>query len=687
MATPFFVTGFNHQVISSNGGGLFNAVTGVPTIDNSVLHEGSPSLKIAPTGSQSVNVRKVVPASQEVLVLSGYIRFPSGGFPSANSVLFGCISTTGSIFSGINISNTGVIRAQTGNGGSIQASSITMTPDQWYLVDLLISQAGTTWTVDWSIDGVPQTQLSVGGQTQGSISNLRFGTNTTAISMTAFIANVVASVVSADYPIGPHASELLVPVSDGTHNSGTNIMEDQAGTDLGTAWSLVDDIPMSDATEYIKQAGIGTGNYVEVKFRTMTNPSSSIIAAMGILAYTSASSAANSGGFIISKDGFGSNIPIYGSPGSLADYSSGSVSDVFYSTAMLTDIDTLTEVDALQARMGYSGDATPNPYWINIAVEVVYVPGSSTVIDLDLVSYSIEFNDITIVEQELISLDLVTYSSTEKDINITEHELIHLDLVSYSSIGNDITLLENEPIYLDMVSVSISFNDIDIVEQELILLDPVSFSSSVNDITLVESELIELDLITYSVSVNEISVLEPDDISLDLVVYSTSFNDISLSEDETISLDPVSYSIVYNDMLVVESELIHLDPISYSNTVKNISVLENEPIHLDLISQVSSVNDITLLENEVINLDVVSYSQIIEDITIVDNDNILLDLVEYQYSVTAISFTTSMLVVRTPIERTILILKEDRTFPIKFEKRSIEILFEDRSIQITNKEN
>lgn len=373
--TPFWITGFEHQVVSPNGAGLFSSTTGLVSIETTLAHSGNASLKIAPIGSGSAaNARKNLPASQQVLVLSGYIMFPSGGTPSANSVFFGCLSSTGSIFSGINISNAGVIRCMTGSGATTVASSITMADGQWYLIDMRISQAGTTWTVDWAIDGVAQTQVSAGSQTQGDISTIRMGTNTTAISMTGYIDDVIASIDSADYPIGAHGTQIILPASDGTHNAGTNVMENQAGTDIGavSAYSLINDIPMSSATEYVRQAANGTGNYAEILFGDMTGSYGNILGAMALLAYTSATSSSNNGGYIVSDDDFSTWSAVYGEAGALVDYSDGNTADVYFKSVVIANPTILSEVNAMKARIGYSGDANPNPYWINIAIEVAY---------------------------------------------------------------------------------------------------------------------------------------------------------------------------------------------------------------------------------------------------------------------------------------------------------------------------
>lgn len=633
MPTPIYINGFEHRVVSPNGAGMFSSVTGTEvTIDNTVAQSGLASLKLATTGTAQSNVRKALVAGTQLLVLSGYIRLGSGGFPNLTTVLFGTISTTGSYFSGIELSATGNIRCRTGSLGTFVASSVTMTANQWYLVEMRIIQSSTTWTVDWSIDGVDQTQVSATGQAAGDIGSIRMGTNTSTVTITAWIDDVIASVTSGDYPIGAHKTELLKPVSDGTHNAGTNVMENQAGTDIGTAWSLLDDIPMSGVTEYLKQSAIGTGNYAEVVFGTMQGSVGSVIGATAILAYTSSATQVNTAGCIITKDSFATQTTVKGASGALADYSDGSTADLYYNSVIVAALDTLSEANTIKARMGYSGDVTPNPYWVNLAVEVAFVESTDTIL-LDLVSYSVSVLDVTVLEHEIIPLDLVSYSVSVLDMAVLENELVLLDLVSYSISILDIGILEMENVALDLVTYPTTVLDIAILESELIGLDLVSYSIVVNDIVLLENELVSLDLVSYSIAIQDVSIVENELVLLDLVAYSIVFEDVMILEQETVTLDLVSYSVVFEDISIVISEVELLDLVSYSIVIQDISIQEDEIVPLDLISYSIEVLDLTVVEQDAIGLDLVSYSITFEDLVVLENEIVSLDLVPYSVSV------------------------------------------------------
>ena len=140
-------------------------------------------------------------------------------------------------------------------------------------------------------------------------------------------------------------------------------MEANDGTDIGatTAYDKLNSIPPT-TTNYVRQATVGTTRYAEVNFADISVTRSGIIGAIGILAYTSATTTANQGACIISKDSFSTQTDIWGNPTTRADYSDGSTSNLFYKSALIAGVTNDTTVNALQARIGYSNDVSPNPY-------------------------------------------------------------------------------------------------------------------------------------------------------------------------------------------------------------------------------------------------------------------------------------------------------------------------------------
>ena len=378
MTTPVWITGFEHGVMSGNGGGIFSAVSGVPVVTTAIKRSGSYALRVTPTGAGAINARRNLSASVQIAVIRAYIYIPSGGIPTATASVLGWQITTAAQTVGLTITSAGVARGSVGGGSAI--SGPTLNVDQWYKIDLRANITGTTWTLDWRIDDVAQTQATWSGQaTTDSLQYLRMGSASTTVSLDVLLDDIVLSETSGDYPITAGSTELIKPTADGTHNAGTNVVENQAGSDIGAvnAWSLIDDIPMSTASEYIRQAANGSGNYAEVSFGNMVNSSSSIFGAMAVLAYSSETTSSNTGATIVSKDDFATQTNVHGSDSVPADMSDGSTSDVYYKSAIISGAVDTTTVNALKARVGFSTDATPDPYWINLAVEVAYVPSTS----------------------------------------------------------------------------------------------------------------------------------------------------------------------------------------------------------------------------------------------------------------------------------------------------------------------
>ena len=390
MATPIWLTGFEHGIYSLNGGGLFNSVSGsgTPSVVTTKKNTGSYALKIV-SASDYAYVIKTVSGSPTTLVYRFYFHFDTS-FPAVNVEIFSASLASGSwlsVYFDQATSKIGVGRQSGTVGGTPRLSSSTISVNTWYYVDVKAVVTGGTFTMDWYLNGVAQSQYT---ETIAATSfiDVAIGPDASNTS-TIYYDDVVLSVTAGDFPIGAGGTEALLPTSDGSHNAGTNIMENQAGSDIGAvaAWSLIDDIPMSTATEYIRQLANGTGNYAEVQFANIAAVHNAIIGAMGVLAYTAASTSGNNGGCIMSKDDFSTQTVVWGVAGALADYSDGSLTDLYYKSVILANVNNDTTVNALEARMGYSGDANPDPYWINLIAEVAYTVAAGPVIPVFMNQY------------------------------------------------------------------------------------------------------------------------------------------------------------------------------------------------------------------------------------------------------------------------------------------------------------
>ena len=67
-SSPVWLTGIEHGVVSTAGGGIFSSVTGTPTADNTIVRNGAYSLRIADASNAStVRALRSVTASSVVV--------------------------------------------------------------------------------------------------------------------------------------------------------------------------------------------------------------------------------------------------------------------------------------------------------------------------------------------------------------------------------------------------------------------------------------------------------------------------------------------------------------------------------------------------------------------------------------------------------------------------------------------
>jgi hypothetical protein len=373
MPTPVVLTGFEHGNLSASGGGLVNSITGsVMSVDSAVKRSGNYSLKCTEVGVASYVTWNL--ATPAVITARFYIRFAS--LPASGIKLFWDMRVTAGNPCRFQVASTGVCSMQWSTGTA--QTGPTLAVDTWYRVDLLANQGAGTKTCDWQIDGAAQTQATL-VEAASTFTSIRCG-GSTAETMTFWYDDVFISVTSGDYPIGASQAVGLSSNADGTHNAGTNIMEDASGNDIGavTAFNLLDDVPMGNGTttDRVQQTGAGTGNYAEVQFADMPS-SSAVNGVMAYLCYQSAATQANQGATIVSADDFSTFSDVFGNPTTRGDMSE--TSDFFKSVIVAPPGGTWSEaeVNNLKMRIGYSGDVNPVPYWLSVECEVDYVPGAA----------------------------------------------------------------------------------------------------------------------------------------------------------------------------------------------------------------------------------------------------------------------------------------------------------------------
>lgn len=504
MTTPIYITGFESwpDTPTVNGSGLCTQIAGSPTVVTSHSNTGARSLQINPS-SATEYIRLSIAASNRVLVGRVYIKFVT--LPTDRRVV--------DIYPGftsarIGPDTNGKWAAQIG-GGTTVTDTVGPSAGTWYRVDFKVDTSNNPVTLDWKIDGTTKTQASA-SVAAADIQTLYLGQQA-ASTCEYYLDDLVLSYTSGDYPIGAGGTQALAPASDGTHNAGTNIMEDNAGNDINgttvTAYNKINSVP-PNSTAYILQNGNGTANYAEVLFGNISATHNGIIGAQAILAYTSATTTGNNGGCIVSKDDFSTSTTVWGAAGALADYSDGATNNLYYKSAIVAGVTDDTTVNALEARVGYSGDAAPDPYWIDLLIEVAYTVATATVytltaeagsfavtgvdpallfhrsLDAGAGSFSLTGIDATLAKSYPLTAEAGTFTLSSVDASLLFYRSLTAEAGSYTTTGIDSTLLFHRILGADAGSVSVSGVDVSLLFHRVLNADTGQYVVTGIDVTL-----------------------------------------------------------------------------------------------------------------------------------------------------------------------------------------------------------
>jgi hypothetical protein len=352
-SSAVWLTGMEHGVVSTAGGGIFTAVTGAPTADAATFRNGAYSLRIADASAAStINARKDFTAS-DVVVARFAVRLAA--LPGVTSNLAYVNSGTDLVFG----YNSGTQRFTLTAGTSTASSASTVSAGTWYVIDLRYDLRNNPNLGDWRINGVAQTQVSrVAAATTAN--GFGFGATANPSVYTANFDDVFVADQATAYPLGDGRVVPLAVNGVGTHNSATDFRDNDGSAIDANSWQRVDEVPMTSTAEYVLQQSNGGSSYLEFTFADTTETCIRDLSA--VVAYRSATNTANNG---------------------KSSIFSGTTESIIFSGDMSntalqyksTIVDTAaapwspTSVDALVARVGFSTDANPDPYWDAILLE------------------------------------------------------------------------------------------------------------------------------------------------------------------------------------------------------------------------------------------------------------------------------------------------------------------------------
>lgn len=344
---PVWMTGFEAGATSSAGGGIYDASLNV-TADSSIKRSGDYSMRLDATGAGAYTASAV---NASVVTFRFAVRFAS--LPAADvATIAGATVTAGSALNMGFRKSDNKLTLRWGTATPV-ASLDAISAGTWYVIDLRVNTSASRRTADWQIDGVGQTPTFI-DETATTIGYIGTGTAGADV-FSANYDDLLATTSASDYPIGPGRILSLRPNGALTHNASGNFRDDDTTAIDAASWSRLDESPMDTASDYVAQVSNSTASYLAFSFE---DPSATCIKAVtGLVAFAAATGSGNSGKTSVFVGSTERVVYSGNMSGSTLTYQSASIMPSGSTTW------TTSAVSGLSARVGYSGDASPNPRW------------------------------------------------------------------------------------------------------------------------------------------------------------------------------------------------------------------------------------------------------------------------------------------------------------------------------------
>jgi hypothetical protein len=361
---PIWLTGFEHGAVSSNGGGLFNGVIDIggpnATAPASAARSGGYGLRIQTADPLDFAYVTKNTTGVDLLVARLSIQLPTLPPADADLALFNA-STGGDLWITYKGSSQ-KLALRIGTGTPVEMSGA-FSAATWYSFDIRYYVGTNPRTAEWQVNGVAQTDVTSTETAAASVSSVQLGADSGTIS-DMYFDDVMISSTSADYPIGDVTITRLLPNGMGTSSGATNF-ENNDGTAIdANSYTRLDDVPINSTADYIAQLTNAGTAHIELTFADTTE--TCIRGASGVVAYHGAANQANNGETRVFA-GWQTYLQSGAMNGSALKYASGIISTggASWTEALLNGV---------FARIGYSTDATPDPYWDAVMLEVAYRP-------------------------------------------------------------------------------------------------------------------------------------------------------------------------------------------------------------------------------------------------------------------------------------------------------------------------
>lgn len=354
-----WLTGMEHGVVSTSGGGLFEYGVGASAV-SSPARTGSYALRLTATGSGAYVGKSV---SGSTLVMRFAIRFNSLPSANVNSLASSYVTAGTNLMLGYRASDQRLTLTYGAIGANSAASGSPIAANTWYVIDMRAQVGSNPRTGDWRIDGVAQPSVS-SAETAASNTLVGLGSNATE-TFTAYYDDILASTTAADYPIGGGLVRALRPDSVGTHDFATNFRHEDGTAIDGTSWNRLTETPMDSSAASVQQRTASGSSSLAFNF---ADPADTCIRAVSaVLAYHSSGNGGNNGKTSIFDGSVERNVFSGDMGGTTLGYKS---------TVIPPDGTgwTKTELSGLVGRVGYATDVNPIPMWDALMLEYEATP-------------------------------------------------------------------------------------------------------------------------------------------------------------------------------------------------------------------------------------------------------------------------------------------------------------------------
>lgn len=366
--SPVFLTGFEHGIATA-GNNYWSWGSNIPSMTTTGAAARSGTLGLRSTGNAGMNttLARALSGSPNVLVLRSYVRVNSpNGYQ--NAAIIDLTLANGIVLRLHQDVTVPVDRLAVGGfqgglcGPYVEATNV-MPVDTWYQIDMRIDTSLTRPTIEWMVDGVPQTSYQLGGACSTGATTMTeaiIGNNSWATSVVDF-DDMVFTYDRNDFPIGSGRVLPLGIDGTGTHSTPGNYRNNGGGGIDGSSCGRLDEVAFTFTDHVYQQTG-GAGSYLECSLANAPNATPAR-AMSGTIAY---SGSGNAGAWVRDGSG-GANHEIYGSPGSLDTYGASNYWTQVFATPVGGWVQSV--VDQLTLRVGGGGTT---PQWHAAILEAEY---------------------------------------------------------------------------------------------------------------------------------------------------------------------------------------------------------------------------------------------------------------------------------------------------------------------------